>query len=86
MIRKASIDEEGRVFHQLSRNAFALDIAEGDLDEVQIRCDNKLSRYTAVSKSEWHIPSSWGQCSVYVSGSPGAQFEVVEVGDYIGEI
>ena len=45
MIRKASIDEEGRVFHQLSRNAFALDIAEGDLDEVQIRCDNKLSRY-----------------------------------------
>ena len=86
MIRKASIDEEGRVFHQLSRNAFALDIAEGDLDEVQIRCDNKLSRYTAVSKSQWHIPSSWGQCSVYVSGSPGAQFEVVEVGDYIGEI
>ena len=85
-IRKASIDEEGRVFHQLSRNAFALNIAEGDLDEVQIRCDNKLSRYTAVSKSEWHIPSSWGQCSVYVSGSPGAQFEVVEVGDYIGAI
>ena len=86
MIRKASINEDGRVFHQLSRNAFALDIAEGDLDEVQIRCDNKLSRYTAVSKSQWHIPSSWGQCSVYVSGSPGAQFEVVEVGDYIGEI
>lgn len=86
MVRKASINKEGRLFHQLSRNAFALDIAEGDLDEVQIRCDNKLSRYTAVSKSEWHIPSSWGQCSVYVSGSPGAQFEVVELGEYIGEI
>jgi TonB family protein len=86
IVREASISEKGRVFHQLSRNAFALNIAEGDLDEVQIRCDNKLSRFTAVSQSEWHIPASWGQCSVFVSGSPGARFRVIEVGEYIGEI
>lgn len=86
IVREEIIDEEGRVFHQLSRNAFVLNIAEGELDEVQIRCDNKLSRFTAVSQSEWHIPATWGQCSVFVSGSPGARFEVIEVGDYIGEI
>ncbi|GGF54552.1 energy transducer TonB [Alteromonas lipolytica] len=86
MIRKASIDDEGRVFHELSRNAFELNIAQGDLHEVQIRCDNKLSRFTAVSQSQWHIPSTWGHCSVFVSGTPGAEFEVIELGEYVGEI
>lgn len=86
MIRKASINEDGRVFHDLSRNVFGLNIAQGELNEVQIRCDNKLSRFTAVSQSEWHIPATWGQCSVYVSGTPGAEFEVIELGEYVGQI
>lgn len=85
MVRKASLDDDGRLYHELSRNAFELAITEGELEEVQIRCDNKLSRFTAVSKSEWRIPNSWGQCSVFVSGEPGAQFEVVEVGEYVGK-
>lgn len=84
MVRPANINQNGLFFHELSRNIFSVEITSGDLDEVQIRCDSKLSRFTAKEKSEWHIPESWGQCAVFVYGSTGTEFNVVELGEYTG--
>lgn len=80
------IEPEHRFFHKLSRDSFSLVIDHGDLDEVEIRCANKRSRFTVAENSEWHIPSTWGQCTIFVSGSPETAFSVVETGHYVGEI
>lgn len=82
LIHSAEIRTSGSSYHELSRESFALRVNEGELDEVQIRCANKRSRFTASENSTWNIPSSWGQCTVFVTGTPKSKFDIVEIGAY----
>ena len=82
----ATIHEGGQFYHKLSRDTFALAVNQGSLDEVQVRCANKRSRFTAVDGNQWHIPKAWGQCTIFVTGKPKTQFSVLELGNYVGEI
>ena len=83
---KAKIHSEGQFYHQLSRDKFALFIDQGELDEVEIRCANKRSRFTVADGNEWQIPQSWGECTLFVTGTPDTQFNIVETGAYVGQI
>jgi TonB family protein len=86
LVRSAEIRKSGSSYHELSRESFALRVNEGELDEVQIRCANKRSRFTPSENSMWNIPSSWGKCTVFVTGTPKSKFDVVEIGAYQSDI
>lgn len=86
MSMKANIHSEGQYYHHLSRDKFALFIDQGELDEVEIRCANKRSRFTVADGNEWQIPQSWGECTIFVTGTPDTQFQIVETGAYVSEI
>jgi TonB family protein len=86
LIHSTKIRTSGSTYHELSRESFALHINEGELDEVQLRCANKRARFTASENSEWRIPASWGQCTLFVTGTPDSQFDVIELGAYKGQI
>ena len=83
---EATIQDGGQFYHKLSRNKFSLAIEQGSLDEVEIRCANKRSRFTAEADNEWQIPQAWGQCTIFITGTPDTQFYVIELGAYVGEI
>jgi TonB family protein len=86
LLMDATIHEGGQFYHKLSRDTFSLAVNQGSLDEVQIRCANKRSRFTVVEGNEWHIPKAWGQCTIFVTGKPETEFKVLELGAYVGEI
>jgi TonB family protein len=86
MVRHAQINDDGFIYHSLSRDSFTLAVKQGELDEVQIRCANKRSRFTVAEQAEWKIPASWGQCTIFVTGSPNSEFQVIELGEYNGQI
>lgn len=76
----ADMSRSGLWRHKLTRSAFAIDnISNGELDQLDIRCNKKNIKYTVVPGSQWTIPESWGSCSVLVSGDAGTQFSLVEL-------
>jgi len=79
LIVQANIDDKGAWFHKLSRNSFSLTDIQGELDEIEIRCANKRTLTTVASDTDWAIPASWGQCTVFVKGNKNSQFKLVEL-------
>jgi TonB family protein len=79
MVRNAIIGDRGHVYHPLSRNRFQLSDVQGPLKELEIRCDNKRSRFTAVEDSIWKIPANWGQCNVFFKGKENTKFNIIEL-------
>jgi TonB family protein len=69
----------GNWWHKLSRIALALANIKGELDTIELRCHNRREVYSADSDSTWHIPASWGRCSVRVEGDPNSTFTLVEL-------
>ncbi|GAB3029487.1 hypothetical protein GCM10027098_28240 [Bowmanella dokdonensis] len=65
--------------HKLSRSQFSLVDNEGDLESVEVRCQNQYSTYKAVTDVIWKIPPAWGQCSVYLRGEENASFKLLEL-------
>lgn len=82
LVRQTIVEQDGSSYHKLSRESFTLHINEGQLDEVQVRCANKRSRFTAAENSEWRIPQAWGQCTLFVTGTPNTHFDIIELGAY----
>jgi tetratricopeptide (TPR) repeat protein len=84
LITRAMIpnDDEGTVYwHGLYRRSFQFAVASGSLDKFTLSCaqssmDSKIS-LTAM----WHVPLSWSNCIIYVSGAPGTVFNIIETND-----
>ncbi len=75
----AQVPENRDWSHYLSRNSFAIDSIEGELDKLDIRCDNKRFTYTVVSNNQWTIPKKWGKCQVLVEGKDASRFQLIEL-------
>lgn len=69
--------------HKLTRNSFSMNNINGQLDEMEIRCDNKRSRSTIANDLTWTIPESWGQCTVFVKGAENSSFTLIEQGNQV---
>ena len=65
--------------HHLIRNKFSISNIQGNLKDLEVRCDNKRDIYTIAPDTAWVIPKSWGQCSIYVAGESGANFDLYEL-------
>ncbi|MEH6713365.1 MAG: energy transducer TonB [Paraglaciecola polaris] len=73
------VKQDGDWWHDLSRSAFSLNNVSGNLNTVELRCHNKRELYSVATDSVWHIPESWGRCSVRVSGDRDSQFTLLEL-------
>jgi TonB family protein len=76
---EAKISEDGSWWHTLSRSKFAFSHVQGQVDTVELRCQNKRETYTFSDDSTWHIPEKWGRCSVWVVGDKNVDFNLVEL-------
>jgi hypothetical protein len=75
----AKISEDGNWWHTLSRSAFAFSSVQGQVDKLELRCQNKREIYTFSSDSTWNIPQTWGRCSVLVLGDKNVDFNLLEL-------
>ncbi|OCQ22770.1 hypothetical protein A7985_02085 [Pseudoalteromonas luteoviolacea] len=75
---KGEISEQALWHHELVRSAFTITNIEGDLTSLEVRCLNQFSVYDVQPGLQWNIPAGWRGCQVYVHGSEGASFNLVE--------
>jgi TonB family protein len=64
--------------HRPLRAELAFQDVEGTLDAVEFRCSRHRARDAISTEKVWKIPESWGRCAVYVTGTPGTTFTLVE--------
>ena len=74
----ARIGEHDYWSHRLLRRSFSLSDISGVLELVDIRCERRTARYTVSDTSTWTIPESWGNCNLYIKGTPGSTFRIYE--------
>ena len=79
IVRNVNLTESGTWRHRLSRNSFVIQSINGNLDKLDVRCDNKRNTFTVEENNQWVIPKSWGKCQILVDGSNGASFKLVEL-------
>lgn len=79
LVKEQEINERGIFLHRLSRSQFALADIKGELNTLDIRCDNHRTKYTVAEDTTWQIPVKWGTCHVLFEGDKGTRFKVVEL-------
>ena len=75
-----TLSRRGTWLHPLVRQSFTFANVEGQVDSLEIRCDNHYEQFEFAIDNQWNIPQSWGACSVLLKGTPEAKVRLVEVG------
>lgn len=78
IVHDGVIGDSGRWHHKLHKNGFALAEVDGELSKLNIRCNGHHVTYVPNQDNHWKIPDSWGSCYLFIVGSEGATFKVVE--------
>ena len=65
--------------HTMLRRTLQFDNVNGEFRELEIRCDRGVGRFDIEPNRSLTIPDSWGDCRIYVYGSEGSQFQLVEL-------
>lgn len=61
------------------RNSFAFAEIDGDVDNLEIRCQWQRVVDDVAEDKTWEIPESWGECRILVFGEPGTTFKLLEI-------
>ncbi|WP_169303055.1 energy transducer TonB [Thalassotalea mangrovi] len=78
LVIQGKVGSLGHWHHNLTRKSFAINRVQGDLESVDVRCDNKRRLYEVNETTLWKLPLEWKNCQVYISGDTDASFELVE--------
>jgi TonB family protein len=78
---KARIDEDKIWRHDLSLRSFTVTDVRGELTDIEIRCEGQNRKLDFKANIEILVPPKWNNCSARFSGSPGAEFKIVEFRD-----
>ena len=79
LVMEGKVREHDYWVHNLLRRSFELGDVNGRLDALDIRCKSGTRRYNTIpADAVWTVPSSWGDCGVYVKGEPGTTFKFYE--------
>lgn len=76
-----TLNQAGAWLHMMSRSVFSLDFNQGELQKVELRCDDHWQPLVAAKVDKFIIPQSDYSCSVLVTGRPGAEITFVEQGE-----
>ncbi len=66
------------LYDPLRRQIAFADI-DGDIENLEIRCDWQRIVDDVADNKTWQIPESWGECRILVTGEPGTTFKLVEM-------
>jgi TonB family protein len=73
------VAEEGDAYAFIPyRRTFTFQKIQGSLQKFTLSCRQATMESDITPTSQWRIPSSWNGCSVYVRGTPGTRFLVVQ--------
>lgn len=63
---------------RLLRPAFQFEAVDGELNRVDVRCNDHSYTSPFSADQVWRVPASWGACDVVVFGTEGTTFKLVE--------
>lgn len=72
-------DCEAKWHHHLLREQFQFASVSGDVDRAELRCDWHRYVDAVTTDTVWRIPDDWGRCDLFVFGTAGTSFEVLEL-------
>jgi len=76
---EGEIGTNGYWVYDLLRRSFSIADLSGDIQHVDIRCERGNQIYSFTSEDDnWNIPDSWGDCGVYVKGTTGTTFGLLQ--------
>lgn len=71
--------EDGDVYTYVPyRRSFTFQNIQGALEKFVLSCDQATMESDITPTAQWRIPDHWSGCSVYVRGTPGTKFLVVQ--------
>lgn len=73
------LDCDTRWHHKPVRRTFALTNVDGELGNMEFRCQRRRVRVAAEEGLTWQLPESYGSCSIVVHGEPGTSFSLLEL-------
>ncbi len=62
----------------LYRRYFTITKINGKLDRFTTNCREQQVESPISDKAEWSIPKNWSDCSIFVRGTPGTTFQIVQ--------
>ncbi|MBV9548508.1 MAG: energy transducer TonB [Alphaproteobacteria bacterium] len=62
----------------LYRRYFTFTKIVGKLNLLTVSCKERAAVSPISEKAEWSVPKNWSDCSIFVKGTPGTTFQVVQ--------
>lgn len=85
LVSQAEIPPQGSggllYWHGLTRHIFNFAAIEGSLDKYILDCEQSATESKISPTAQWRVPASWKNCNLYVYGTPGTTFRIVETAD-----
>ncbi len=69
---------DGSWFLQLFKRQFRIDVREGLISDVKLRCQKHFLSFTFDPKLQYQVDGSYGDCWVQLEGTEGTRFELIE--------
>jgi TonB family protein len=67
-------------FLDLFKPRFRIEVEEGHLAEIKLRCDKTFLSFPFDPGLEYHVESRFGKCEMQLLGVPGSKFTVIQRG------
>jgi TonB family protein len=79
LVRSGQISDRVWSHSPLRRDLTFRDVT-GSLESLELRCDGRRGVDASLTPGEtWSLPEEWGNCTLYVTGTPGTTFTLVEL-------
>ncbi|MCC6633451.1 MAG: energy transducer TonB [Gammaproteobacteria bacterium] len=73
------IGEDKTWSHDLWFHNFAIRaLSHGAIDGIHLACDGYNRSLSYMSDVEWTVPERWDDCTIHITGSPDAEFDILE--------
>jgi len=71
------ISERGWHLHLFKRH-FRIEVAEGHVTQVKLRCDKRYQFFAFDPKVRYEVSDKDGSCSIELDGEPGSSFKFIQ--------
>lgn len=66
--------------HAPSRSTISLNVNLGEVDKVELRCDNAVHKFNDFVVDDFTIPPEYLRCKIFIKGGPSTEFTFTEKG------
>ena len=72
------IGESSSWYYHLLKNSFKIDVVNGKVAEIKLRCDKKYVFFRYDPDIQYRISDKYGFCGIELVGDPGTTFSLVQ--------